>query len=232
MTLSKNMKNIAIIPARSGSKRLPEKNIKPLCGKPLLAYSIESAIQSGMFDIVHVSTDIERYAQIARSYGADVPFLRSAENSTDTASSWSAVLEVLEKYAELGFNFDNVMLLQPTSPLRTCMDITESFALMDEKKAGSVVSVCQGYYHNTLTPDGAMTNFISYETKNIDRQKAEKLYRINGAIYLIRVEQLLRRQNIYSSSCFAYIMDKRRSADIDDEIDFLYAETLLINMNG
>ncbi len=96
------MKNIAIIPARSGSKGLVDKNIRILCGKPLLAYSIEAALQSGMFDAVHVSTESEKYAEIAKKYGADVPFLRSMDNSSDTASSWEAVLEVLDKYSKLG----------------------------------------------------------------------------------------------------------------------------------
>ena len=110
------MRSIAIIPARSGSKGLPDKNIKPLNGKPLLAYSIEAALASGLFDTVHVSTDSERYAGIARRYGADEPFLRSAETSSDTASSEDAIREVLRRYEEMGQRFDAFMLLQPTSP--------------------------------------------------------------------------------------------------------------------
>ena len=110
------MRSIAIIPARSGSKGLPDKNIRPLNGKPLLAYSIEAALASGLFDTVHVSTDSERYADIARQYGADEPFLRSAETSSDTASSEDAIREVLRRYEEIGQHFDAFMLLQPTSP--------------------------------------------------------------------------------------------------------------------
>ena len=109
------MRSIAIIPARSGSKGLPDKNIRPLNGKPLLAYSIEAALASGLFDTVHVSTDSERYADIARQYGADEPFLRSAEASSDTASSEDAIREVLRRYEEMGQRFDAFMLLQPTS---------------------------------------------------------------------------------------------------------------------
>ena len=100
------MRSIAIIPARSGSKGLPDKNIRPLNGKPLLAYSIEAALASGLFDTVHVSTDSERYADIARQYGADEPFLRSAETSSDTASSEDAIREVLRSYEEIGQHFD------------------------------------------------------------------------------------------------------------------------------
>ena len=113
------MKSIAIIPARSGSKGLIDKNIRLLCGKPMLAYSIEAAEKSEIFDVVHVSTDSEQYAEIAKNYGADVPFLRGEELSNDTANTWDVVRYVLKKYKELGKYFDVVMVLQPTSPLRT-----------------------------------------------------------------------------------------------------------------
>lgn len=129
------MRSIAIIPARSGSKGLPDKNIRPLNGKPLLAYSIEAALASGLFDTVHVSTDSERYADIARQYGADEPFLRSAETSSDTASSEDAIREVLRRYEEMGQRFDAFMLLQPTSPLRTADDIRAALR-RDGGKAG------------------------------------------------------------------------------------------------
>lgn len=105
------MKNLAIIPARSGSKRLKDKNIKLLNGKPLLAYTIESARESGLFDEIMVSTDSEKYAEIARQWGANVPFLRSYELSNDTASSWDVVKDVIIRYKNLGFEFDTVALL-------------------------------------------------------------------------------------------------------------------------
>jgi CMP-N,N'-diacetyllegionaminic acid synthase len=194
-----------------------------------MAYSVEAALLSGMFDIVHVSTDSEKYAEIAKRYGADVPFLRSAENSSDTASSWDTVLEVLEKYSKLGKSFDNVMLLQPTSPLRKSDDIIAAFSLMDYKKANSIVSVCQGHYHNTLPADGTLTDFFRNGENNKRRQDTDTFYRVNGAIFLINTAYFLNDQNIYRSSSFAYIMDKRRSVDIDDEIDFLFAEIVLIN---
>lgn len=222
------MRNIAIIPARSGSKGLPDKNIKLLCGKPLLCYSIEAALKSNMFDTVHVSTDSEHYAKIARSYGADVPFLRSMENSCDTTSSWSAVLEVLNTYAKLGSQFDNFMLLQPTSPLRKYDDIIAAFAIMKEKNANAIVSVCQGEYHHMLPADGGMTSFMPNELKNARRQDADNFYRINGAIYLANVAYFFADQDIYRSACFAYIMDNNRSIDIDEELDFLFAEAAMI----
>lgn len=221
------MSSIAIIPARSGSKGLPDKNIKLLCGKPLLAYSVEAALLSGMFDTVHVSTDSEKYAEIAKNYGADVPFLRGAETSSDTASSWDAVLEVLNKYAKLGKCFDTLMLLQPTSPLRTSGDISAAFALMREKQAAAVVSVCRGEYHHQLPPDGSMSGFLADRDYNRRRQDADIFYRVNGAIFLTRTASFQQEQNIYQNSCFAYIMDRKRSVDIDDDLDFCIAEAVL-----
>ena len=223
------MKNLAVIPARSGSKGLPDKNIRNLCGKPLLAYSVEAALQSGLFETVHVSTDSAAYAAVARKYGADVPFLRGAENSSDTASSWDAVREVLDKYSKLGKDFGHVMLLQPTSPLRTSGDIAAAFALMKHKGADAIVSVCRGSYHHTLPADGAMSEFIRKDENDRRRQNADRLYRVNGAVFLTNTAYFLDDPDIYRRSCFAYVMDKKRSVDIDDELDFLFAEAILKN---
>ena len=127
------MRNIAVITARSGSKGLKDKNIKRLHGKPLMAYSIEAAHMSECFDCIHVSTDSEEYAQIAKEYGAEVPFLREEELASDSADCWNAVRDVLCKYEKMGQKFDRVMLLQPTSPLRTAGDIQNAFSLIEEK---------------------------------------------------------------------------------------------------
>ena len=133
------MKNIAIIPARSGSKGLVDKNIKELQGKPLIAYSIEAALQSGFFDEVMVSTDSDVYAYIAKEWGAQVPFLRSAEMASDSAGSWDTVREVLDRYKALGKEFDTVCLLQPTSPLRTQEDIRNAYQIYQNKNAKAVI---------------------------------------------------------------------------------------------
>ena len=137
------MKNLAIIPARSGSKGLPDKNIKNLCGKPLIAHTIAAANDSGCFDEVMVSTDSEKYAGIARQWGASVPFLRSEATSTDQASSWDMVEEVLCNYEKAGRYFDTFCLLQPTSPLRTSEDIRGAYRLFEDKASFAVVSVCE-----------------------------------------------------------------------------------------
>lgn len=224
------MRSIAIIPARSGSKGLPDKNILPLCGKPLLAYSVEAALASGRFDTVHVSTDSPRYADLARQYGADEPFLRSAETSSDTASSEAAVREVLRRYEERGQRFDALMLLQPTSPLRTAEDIAAAFAVMEERDAQSVVSVCEMEHSplwcNTLPPDGNMKDFICADG-NKRRQELETYYRLNGAIYLTQTAYFLRTGSFYGAQCYAYRMSAARSVDIDSPADFAVAAALL-----
>ncbi|SEQ15702.1 acylneuraminate cytidylyltransferase family protein [Butyrivibrio sp. TB] len=225
------MKNIAIIPARSGSKGLPDKNIKMLSGKPLIAWSIEAAISSGVYDEVMVSTDSEKYADIARSFGAKVPFLRSAEASSDTSSSWDAVREVILKYQELGQNFDTFTLLQPTSPLRSADDIKGSFDQMLDKNARTIVSVCETedspYTCNTLPESMSMQDFFIEEYKNTRRQDLPKCYRLNGAIYLSKVDEFLKDGDIYASDCYAYIMDGTRSVDIDTDFDFKIAQLLI-----
>ena len=158
------MSNLAIIPARSGSKGIKNKNIYPLDGKPMLAYTIENTLRSRYVDEVMVSTDSTIYASIAKAYGAKVPFLRSAGTSTDTAKSMDVIFEVLERYDRIGHHFDNVVFLQPTSPLRTCRNIDDAFELFKEKNADSVVSVCECEYSpllsNTLPADFNLSGFI------------------------------------------------------------------------
>lgn len=228
------MKKIAIIPARSGSKGLKDKNIKLLNGKPLIAYTIEAAIESNQFDEIMVSTDSEVYADIAREYGASVPFLRSESLASDTASSWDAVKEALGKYNSEGKYFDTVALLQPTSPLRTSEDIINGFKLLDKKDANTVVGVCEvdhsPLWANILPKDNSMEKFIREDILNLPRQKIETYYRINGALYIVKTNYLMTTENIYKDKSYAYVMGKRKSIDVDDEFDFDLAE-VLINRN-
>ena len=221
------MKNIAIIPARSGSKGLPDKNIRELCGKPMLAYSIEAAKKSGKIDVVHVSTDSEHYAEIAKAYGADVPFLRSGEFSGDTATTWDVVRFVLNKYKQMGQQFEVVTVLQPTSPLRTADDIMEVSDMYFLKSATAVVGVCEmehsPLWSNTLNNDLCMNGFLN-KASNVQRQQLETYYRINGAIYMIDAEVITNNFEIYGERSYAYIMPKERSVDIDDVMDFKIAE--------
>lgn len=224
------MKNIAIIPARSGSKGLKDKNIKELLGKPLLAYTIEAALKSGIFDCVHVSTDSDLYAEIGKKYGADVPFLRSEEMSSDTAGSWDVVLEVLEKYKKIGQEYDMVTLLQPTSPLRDKYEIRAAYEEYKEKDAKAIVGVCEmehsPLWSNVLPDNCSMETFLRQEV-NQPRQTLQQYYRINGAIYMVDTAFLKENTKIYRQGCYAYVMDKRKSIDIDTQFDFDMAEYLM-----
>lgn len=228
------MRNIAIVTARSGSKGLKDKNIKMLEGKPLMAYTIEAALASGKFECVHVSTDSEEYATIARKYGADVPFLRDAMLATDSADTWDALRAVMKKYTELGKKFDTVTLLQPTSPLRDANDISRAFQIFQEKKADSVISVCEMDHSpkisNTLNKEGSMHGFIDMSAIG-RRQNLDIYYRLNGAIYIQKTELLMNKQNLYGSNSYAYVMSKTHSIDIDDAFDFMVAEAAMRQNN-
>ena len=224
------MKNIAIIPARSGSKGLKDKNIKELNGKPLLAYSIEAAKGSNLFDEFMVSTDSEKYAEIAKEFGANVPFLRSRTNSSDKAGSWDVVLEVLEKYLELGKNFESVCLLQPTSPLRTAQDIKEAYKLLEEKQADAITSVCEvdhsPLWTMTLPQSQSLEDFRKQSISR-PRQELPTYYRLNGAIYIRKMKYEKNKIQIMDLIEFAYIMPREHSVDIDTELDFIIAKSLL-----
>lgn len=226
------MRNIAIIPARSGSKGVKDKNIRDLAGKPLMAHTIDAAIQSGQFDEVMVSTDSERYAEIAIVYGAKVPFLRSEQTATDAASSWDMVEEVLSKYEALGKSFDTFCLLQPTSPLRNAEDIQEAYELYRKKSSFAVVSVCEAEHSplwcGHLPENRELISFIDAESMK-QRQAGGKFYRLNGAIYIVNVKKFREDRFLYQKGSFAYIMSQERSVDIDTEIDFLYAQMILSN---
>ncbi len=224
------MKNLAIIPARSGSKGLKDKNIKLLNGKPLIAYTIEAAIRSGEFDEVMVSTDSEQYAEIAREYGASVPFLRSEETATDTAGSWDVVEEVLRGYEEMGRCFDTFCLLQPTSPLRDENDIKGAYDLFRGKAEFAVVSVCEAEHSplwcGHLPEDREFVGFID-ESAMKQRQAGGRFYRLNGALYIVSREKFRESRYLYQKGSFAYVMSQRKSVDIDTELDFRMAEILM-----
>ncbi len=225
------MKNIAIIPARSGSKGLKDKNIKLLNGKPLLYYSINVAIKSKMFDEIMVSTDSQKYADIAMSFGASVPFLRNDLLSNDNASSWDVVKDVILHYKKIGKTFDTATLLQPTSPLRTAEDIKNGYKIMQEKNANLVTGVCEmdhsPLWSNTLPHDNSMENFINPSVVKIPRQEIPTYYRINGALYIIKISHLFSVSDIYSDKSYAHIMPKMHSIDIDDIFDFKLASILM-----
>lgn len=227
------MINLAIIPARSGSKGIKDKNIKVLAGKPLMAYSIETAIESGLFQEIMVSTDSEKYACIARKYGAKVPFLRSQRNSGDTASTWDTIIEIINEYGKNGIVFDSFCLLQPTSPLRTSDDIIKAYDLFKIKKAYSVVSMTELEYPidwcGKIGADLSIDGFVGRDDIS-QRQTKPVYYRPNGAIYIADIQEFLKDQFLYRKRGYAYLMPKERSVDIDTEYEFNYVEYFMKGM--
>ncbi len=227
------MSMIAIIPARSGSKGLKDKNIKPLCGKPMIAYTIEAAINTGLFDEVFVSTDSQEYADISVKYGASVPFLRDPELATSGARTWDVILNAIDIYdKKLGKKYDSMALLQPTSPLRDSDDILDAYKMFIEKDAVSVISVSEVEHSplrsNTLPKNLSLGRFFSNNIHTVPRQELPTYYCINGAIYFVKMEKLLESlSNLYSARSYAYIMSKEKSIDIDDERDFLLAQIIM-----
>ncbi|MGG7164455.1 cytidylyltransferase domain-containing protein [Clostridium ihumii] len=221
---------IAIIPARSGSKGLKDKNIKNLNGKPLIAYTIEAAVKSGVFKDIIVSTDSREYAKIAQKYGAEVPFLRNEELADDTSSTNDVIEDVIIKLKELGREYDSVMILQPTSPLRGIDDIKNSVKLLEEKNANAVVSMCECEHSPLLSKelcgDKKLDGFLS-DLNSTRRQDIKKYYRLNGAIYLLNIHYFFKYKNFYKQNSYAYIMDKVTSIDIDDIYDFKFAEMII-----
>ena len=219
---------IAIIPARGGSKRLPGKNIKDLAGKPMIAWTIEAALDSQVFDHIFVSTDDEKIAEVAKQTGAKVPFLRPSELATDEATTNDVVTHLVEWFeSDYNQQVSTIAILQPTSPLRNARHIKEAMYLMEKKTAKAVVSVCEVEYPmqfcNTLKKDGSMEGFIKPE--NLKRtQGLEPYYRLNGAIYLFEKGYVGKLTDLYSKGTYAYVMGVRESVDVDTAQDFKLAE--------
>ncbi|MEE2023028.1 MULTISPECIES: acylneuraminate cytidylyltransferase family protein [Alkalimonas] len=226
------MKILAVIPARAGSKRLPGKNVKNLNGKPLITWTIDAALAVRELSSVIVTTDCEVIAEVAKQAGAEIPFLRPQELATDTSSSTDVIRHTLDFYRSQGEEFDFVMLLQPTSPIRDAVDIRGAIELLRSNSADAVVSVCRcehsPLWSNTLPADNSMSGFIRKEVSQLRSQDLPDYYRVNGAIYLTRVSRFYQEKSMFlSSNIFAYVMDNNKSVDIDHELDFLTAEAVL-----
>ena len=226
---------LGLIPARGGSKGLPRKNIKPLLGKPLIAWTIEQALASKYLDRVVVSTDDKEIAEVSKKYGAEFPFIRPKQLATDEAKGIDVVLHTINWFRENDKQkqYDLIMLLQPTSPLRAKEDIDKAIEFLFLKEAKAIVSVCEVDHHplwaNTLPEDGCMKDFIRKEIINKNRQELPVVYRLNGAIYLAYCNYIKEQKNFFGEKTFAYIMPKNRSVDIDNEIDFKLTEILMKN---
>ncbi|AJI46690.1 acylneuraminate cytidylyltransferase family protein [Francisella philomiragia] len=218
---------LAIIPARGGSKRLPRKNILPLMDKPLIAWTIEAAKKSKYINKIVVTSDDDEILNISKANGAEI-IKRPDELATDTATSFDAIahsIKSLEKY-------DYVVLLQPTSPLRDQEDIDDAIELLLDKSANAIISVCEVDHSpewcNTLPENTDMSNFLPKSISNKRSQDLSTYYRINGAIYICDSNMLLDNKGFFlSENIYAYIMPRKKSIDIDEQIDFEFAKVLI-----
>jgi len=225
---------LAIISARGNSKEIPNKNIRDLNGKPLIAWTIQAANNSKGISRVVVSTDSKKIAEVALSYGAEVPFMRPGELAQDNSSGISVVLHAIKWLSE-NENYKPlyIMLLQPTSPLRNSLDIDNAINLLENHSPSSVISVSlvkqHPYWMKNINKSGTISDFYSGEKILNTRQELPKIYIPNGAIYLTRSDRLLVEETWYDNKSIAYIMPEDRSLDIDTEIDLLIANHLTKN---
>ena len=227
----KGKKVIAIVPARGGSKRLPKKNILDFYGKPLINWSIEAGLGSKYIDWVIVSTDDIEIADIAREAGGDVPFLRPRELTSDNASTVDVIVHLLGTVGS--HEYDYIVLLQPTSPLRTSAHVDEALELLASKDADAIVSVSPVEHPvewtNTLPENHSLDDFLTESILNVRSQDLPERYQINGAIYIAKTDKFLAEKSLFlRQKTYAYIMRKKESVDIDDKIDFAKALALKI----
>jgi CMP-N,N'-diacetyllegionaminic acid synthase len=213
---------LAIIPAKGLSKRLPNKNIKKLVSKPLIAHTIECALKSKKITKLIVSTDSKKIARIAIKYGAEVPFLRNKKFTKDKITSWEVLKDFLKKFKSIEKkSYDSLIYLQPTSPLRSVKDIDNSIKIFRKKNANAVVSVNEAkpsFWFKNIKDNGLLIE------KKMDKKKN---YILNGSIYIFKTSFLKRtKPNTYDNKTFAYIMPLERSIDIDNLYDFKIAEML------
>lgn len=221
---------LAVIPARGGSKRLPRKNLLPLGGKPLIRWSLEVARDSGVVDHLVVSSDDREILAEARAFGA-IPLQRPEDLATDAATTSDVLLHALDWLGARGIRPKQVMLLQPTSPLRTVEDILGAIALFEDKHANGIVSVSEAAHSplwcNTLDRDGRLDRFLGVAAVKAKSQALPTYYCINGAIYLTSVSVFRKHKSFVVPNCYAYIMPAERSVDIDTAWDLFLAECCL-----
>ncbi len=219
-------KRIAIITARGGSKRIPGKNIRPFCGRPMLAYPVEAALESGLFDEVMVSTDSPEIAKTARAAGAQVPFLRSRENAGDFATTAEVLLEVLDAYRERGESFEEVCCLYPTAPFVTAGKLQQAAALLTESGADSVVPVVRYSFppQRAFVIRGGLTVMKHPEHAGTRSQDLEPYFHDCGQFYLLRTEQFLQKRQIFTDRTVSIEMPELEVQDIDNETDWELAE--------
>jgi CMP-N,N'-diacetyllegionaminic acid synthase len=223
---------LGIVPARGGSRGVPQKNLKPLAGKPLLAYAAEVAAASGVFDRVVLSTDDEAIAALGRSVGLDVPFMRPPSLAQDDTPMLPVLLHAITSVEQDGFKPDFVILLQPTSPLRLPVHIRQAATLLQDTGCDSVVSVtklpshCSPDYVMKIK-DGRLSNFLPEGVRVTRRQEARPAYVRDGTVYAFRRDLAMNDHTIYGADCRALIVPPEESLSIDTEEDWMLAERRL-----
>ncbi|MCH7826988.1 MAG: acylneuraminate cytidylyltransferase family protein [Bacteroidetes bacterium] len=224
---------IAIIPARGGSKGLPGKNIMELNGKPLIAYTIETALNSKQIDRIILSTDDEAIADICRNTGVEIPFMRPKELAQDNSLAKDTYIYTIERLNnEFNCNYSEFIVLQPTSPLRTAADINKAIELFRKRQADSVISVCE-FNHpiqwaKKIDNEGKLLNFFNKDlNENLNRQELPTAFIPNGAIFILKYDLLKKKYSYYSNKTYAYKMKLENSIDIDTQLDFEFAEFLM-----
>ena len=215
--------NIAIIPARQGSKRLPKKNIMPFKNKPLIHWTIDAAIKSNQFSNIHVDTDCEKIAHVAVNSGAHIPFIRPKHLARDSSTTNEVIANHYDFLIKNFENFESICILQPTSPLRSYQHIRDAYKVFNEKNADSVISVCEieckNELINKINEDGTMNKFYNQNSK-----KNTKYHRINGSIYILRKYLGGNLNNMYGKKSYPFLMERKHSVDIDTISDFELAE--------
>ena len=220
------MRKIAIITARGGSKRIPRKNIKEFCGKPILAYSIEAALESGLFDTVMVSTDDEEIAGIARQYGAKVPFYRSERTANDFATTNDVLLEVLEEYEKRGERYDMGCCIYPTAPFVTAKKLQDAMKQLEESNADTLIPVVAFSYppqRAMIVKEGRLV-FEYPQYLDSRSQDLEPHYHDVGQFYLFRTEAFRQNRKLMLGNILPYVVSELEVQDIDNQTDWEIAE--------
>ena len=220
------MSAIAIITARGGSKRIPRKNIKDFLGKPIIAYSIEAALKSGVFDEVMVSTDDEEIAEIARKYGAKVPFLRSEATSNDFATTADVIYEVMNEYEKLGYIFDSIVCIYPTAPFITAEKLSAAYKKYIDSASDSLVPVVQFSFppqRGFICKDSRIV--YQYPENALKRsQDLEPVYHDCGQFYILKTDSFKKQRSLVMENTVPYIIPETEVQDIDNETDWILAE--------
>ena len=220
------MSSIAIITARGGSKRIPKKNIREFCGKPIISYSIKAALDSGIFDMVMVSTDSDEIAAVARQYGAEVPFLRSVRTSDDFATTSDVIIEVLDRYAEQGMEWDIFACLYPTAPFVSAQRLRDAMAIMREDDIDSVIPVIPFSYppQRGLVFQGKYIRYAMPQYERARSQDLEKLYHDCGQFYICRTRRFYNQKSLVMEHTIPFVINELEVQDIDNETDWKLAE--------